>query len=225
MNFIHTPIQIPDITADIKHGIRYYSCDQNEYPSITSVLGFGPKEFLIEWRERLGEEAANIETARCADRGTAVHAMCENYLNNQDIGEHSQFDTKLFKKLRFVLRNINNIMIQEAGLYSDVLRVAGRVDCIAEYNGVPSIIDFKTSNNVKTDERCYDYFLQESFYSLALLERTDIDIPQIVTIIAVERQMNPQVFIRNRNDYIVPLTKRIDKFYREFNGDSMRSDI
>lgn len=219
MQFIHKPIQIPEITADIKHGIRHYSCNGNEYPSITSVLGYGPKDFLIEWRERLGEEAATIETKRCADRGTAVHAMCENYLNNLDIGIYSEFDTKLFKKLRFSLRNINNIYIQEAGLYSDVLKVAGRVDCIAEYNGVPSIIDFKTSNNVKDDEKCHDYFLQETFYSLALYERTGIDIEQIVTIIAVERQMQPQIFIKNRNNYIVELNKRIDKFYLEFKGE------
>lgn len=219
MQFTHKPIQIPEITADIKHGIRHYSCNGNEYPSITSVLGYGPKDFLIEWRKRLGEEAATIETKRCADRGTAVHAMCENYLNNLDIGIHSEFDTKLFKKLRFSLRNINNIFIQEAGLYSDVLKVAGRVDCIAEYNGVPSIIDFKTSNNVKDDEKCHDYFLQETFYSLALYERTGIDIEQIVTIIAVERQMQPQIFIKNRNNYIVELNKRIDKFYLEFKGE------
>lgn len=219
MQFTHKPIQIPEITADIKYGIRHYSCNGNEYPSITSVLGYGPKDFLIEWRERLGEEAATIETKRCADRGTAVHAMCENYLNNHDTGIHSEFDTKLFKKLRFSLRNINNIYIQEAGLYSDVLKVAGRVDCIAEYNGVPSIIDFKTSNNVKDDEKCHDYFLQETFYSLALYERTGIDIEQIVTIIAVERQMQPQIFIKNRNNYIVELNKRIDKFYLEFKGE------
>jgi|LakMenEpi03Aug12_release.lakeMendotaPanAssembly.Ray.scaffolds.fasta_scaffold383331_2 genome maintenance exonuclease 1 len=219
MQFIHKPIHIPEITADIKHGIRHYNCNGNEYPSITSVLGYGPKEFLIEWRERLGEEAADVETKRCADRGTAVHAMCENYLNNTEIGEYSPFDIKLFKKLKYVLRNINNIAIQEVGLYSDALKVAGRVDCIAEYKGVLSIIDFKTSNNVKTDEMCNDYFLQETFYSLALLEGTGIDVEQIVTIIAVERQMNPQVFIKNRNNYISELNKRIEKFYLEFKGE------
>lgn len=219
MKFTHKPIQIPEITAVIRHGIRHYNCNGNQYPSITSVLGYGPKEFLIEWRERLGEEAATIETKRCADRGTAVHTMCEQYLNNEDISEQSKTDTKLFKKLKFTLRNINNILIQEAGLYSDALKVAGRVDCIAEYNGALSIIDFKTSNNVKTDEMCHDYFLQETFYSLALFEGTGIDIEQIVTIIAVEKQMYPQVFIKNRNNYISDLNKRIEKFYLEFKGE------
>lgn len=219
MTFTHIPIHIPEITAEIKHSIRHYHCDDNFYPSITSVLGYGPKEFLIEWRERLGEEAADIETKRCADRGTAVHTMCENYLNNQDIGEHALSDKRLFNKLKLVLGNINNILIQEAGLYSDVLKVAGRVDCIAEYNGVLSIIDFKTSNKTKTDEMCHDYFLQETFYSLALLERTGVDIEQIVTIIAVEKQMYPQVIIKNRNNYVSDLNKRIKKFYLEFKGE------
>lgn len=219
MSFTHKPIQIPNITADIINGMRHYDCNGNYYPSITSVLGYVPKPFLIEWRKSLGTEAADTETKRCADRGTSVHTLCEQYLNNEELGEQSPTDTKLFKKLKFVLRNINNIYIQEAGLYSDVLKVAGRVDCIAEYNGVPSIIDFKTSNNVKTDEMCHDYFLQETFYSLALFERTGIDIEQIVTIIAVERQMNPQVIIKNRNNYISDLNKRIKKFYAEIKGE------
>lgn len=219
MKFTHKPIHIPEITTDIKYGIRHYDCYGNHYPSITSVLSYGPKEFLIEWRERLGEEAATIETKRCADRGTAVHTMCEQYLNNQQLSEQSKSDTKLFKKIRFALNDINNIYIQEAGVYSDVLKVAGRVDCIAEYKGIPSIIDFKTSNNVKDDIMCHDYFLQETFYSLALLEGTGIDIEQIVTIIAVEKQMNPQVFVKNRNNYIFDLNNRVKKFYSEFKGE------
>jgi genome maintenance exonuclease 1 len=215
MEFKHKPIIVQDITAEMKRGMRYYTCGDNEYPSITSVLGSEPKPYLEEWKQRKGAKAAAEEATRCADRGTNVHEMCETFLNNEEITkEYPKEHIKMFNKIKLALYKINNIYIQEAGLYSDVLRIAGRVDCIAEFNGVPSVIDFKTSNYSRTEETCFDYFLQKTFYSLALLEQTDIDIPQIVTIISVERHAAPQVFVRNREDFVRPLVKRINQYYK-----------
>ena len=41
---------------------------------------------------------------------------------------------KLFKVIEPELAKINNIYVQEAALYSDKLKIAGRVDCVAEFN-------------------------------------------------------------------------------------------
>ena len=57
----------------------------------------------------------------------------------------------MFQHSRDVLDRINNIYLQEAALYSDQLEVAGRVDCIAEFDEVLSIIDFKTAAEPKKD--------------------------------------------------------------------------
>jgi genome maintenance exonuclease 1 len=120
----------------------------------------------------------------------------------------------MFNKLKLGLTKIDNILAQECALYSDFLEVAGRCDVVADYNGKLSIIDFKTSNGVKTEEQVLDYFLQETFYMMALLERTGIEAEQIVTIISVEKQLSPQIFIKDPKLYIKPLMQRIDKFYK-----------
>lgn len=215
MKFNHIPLHIPDLETSTINNFRYYHCGVNKYPSITSVLSAGePKDYLIAWRERLGADAAAIETKRCADRGTSVHLLCEYYLNNQPLPVVSELEQRMFNKLKLLLsRAITDVFAQECALYSDVLSVAGRCDCIAYYNGKLSIIDFKTATNNKTEEMIADYYLQATFYALALLERTSIEVEQIVIIIAVESQLAPQVFIKHHKPYITPLIKKINAFH------------
>jgi genome maintenance exonuclease 1 len=97
--------------------------------------------------------------------------------------------------------HVNNIHALEIPLYSHHLKVAGRVDCIAEYDGQLSIIDFKTSSKLKEESWIKGYFMQCSAYAVMYEERTGIPVSQIVIMIAVDSE-HPQVFIKKRNDYI-----------------------
>ena len=45
-------------------------------------------------------------------------------------------------------------------MYSHKLTVAGQVDCVAEYNGKLSVIDFKTANKERQESWIDNYFLQ-----------------------------------------------------------------
>lgn len=217
MTFTHMPQSFDEMTTQTIKGMRWYQTpDQQLYPSITTVLGSKPKPHLENWRKMLGEDKAAKETQRCADRGTAVHLMAERFLNNEEnpLREQTNENVKLFNQIRLIAKSkINNIRAQEVPLYSDVLKVAGRVDCIAEYEGVLSIIDFKTSNNNKTENMIEDYFLQETFYALAFLELTGIKVEQIVTIMTVEKGIMPLVWKKPIKPYIAPLKKRIQEFY------------
>lgn len=207
-----------ELHAEIRDGQRWYTTPSGiEYPSVTTVLGHGPKEWLEAWRESMGEEKAAAETARCAARGEAVHLMAENYLNNEAefTKQHTVENVKLFNQIKVRLNKINNIRVQEIPLFSDTLKLAGRVDVVGEYEGVLSIIDFKTSNGPKYDDMVYDYFLQSTAYSLMYQEMFGVQIDQIVIIIAVERGMAPMVFVKDRYEYIEPLAKRINTFYKE----------
>ena len=107
----------------------------------------------------------------------------------------------MFNKFRPLLDRIDNIHGQEVALYSDHLRLAGRVDCIAEYNGKLSIIDFKTAAKPKRKEWIDNYFAQAAAYAIMYEERTDIPIDQSVIMIAVEGD-EPQVFIEKRDNYV-----------------------
>ena len=149
--------------------------------------------------------------------------MCEDYLNNvqTDWPEKWEEHTKhflpftLFGQIRPHLdEKVNNIFSQECGLYSDKYRVAGRVDCIAEFNGELAVIDFKTSTKEKTESYIENYFVQETAYAAMFLERSGIEVKKIVTLIATE-EGSIQVFEKyNLDDYLQLLKSYIEEFVR-----------
>lgn len=215
--FTHIGIpQIEELSARIVNGERWYTTpDGRQYASVTTVLGAKEKPWLEDWKNMLGQAKAKKETKRCADRGTAVHLLAERFLNNEEdpVKGEPPLAKKLFNQIKFRLKNIDNIRAQEVPLYSHTLRLAGRVDCVGEYDGVLSIIDFKTSNNNKDEEMVEDYFLQCTAYALMYEELTGEQIDDIVVIIAVEKGIMPLLFKRKVDDYIEPLVERINTFY------------
>lgn len=216
-NHVDTP-KIAEISSrQTPAGKRYYTTPEGEeYPSITTVLGHKDKPWLENWRNMLGDKKAKQEQKRCADRGTAIHELIERYLNNeQDFtrGYKSEY-VRGFNQLKFRLNHISNIRRQEVALWSDTLGVAGRVDLIGEYEGVLSIVDFKTSNNNKKRENIEDYFLQCTAYAIMWHELTGESIEDIVILMYVENGMVPLVFKGKIDKYIKPLLQRIDEFNR-----------
>jgi len=202
--FNHMNVELPPISATTTNGVRLYETPEgNKYPSITTILSVRNKSGLVEWRKRVGEKTANYIAGKAAARGTKVHHMCEDYLNNENIDHHQKHFLPwcLFTQLQKVLVNINNIHAQEAGLYSDKYKVAGRVDCIAEYNGVLSIIDFKTSTKERNDEWNENYYIQCSAYAEMYGERTGTEIHQIV-ILCVTEDGTVQEFVKEKYDYL-----------------------
>lgn len=197
---------------------RWYKAPTQYYPSVTTVLSCIDKPYLNEWKQSLGPELAEIETKRCSDRGSAIHQMAEDYLNNKTV-ESSEY-SQLFNRLTRKLKCINNIRALEIPLYSDRLKLAGRVDCVAEYDGVLSIIDFKTSTNIKTENMIEDYFLQCTAYAIMYSELFDEPIMDIVVIIACEKYSIPLVFKKSIDKYVKPLLDRISLFY-ETNHDNI----
>ena len=89
----------------------------------------------------------------------------------------------------------------ETPLYSDYLESAGTVDCIADFRGKRSVIDFKTSKRVKSRDNIHDYFIQTSAYAVAFEERTRLPVSQLVIIMAVDNE-DPLVFVEKRADWI-----------------------
>lgn len=216
MRFTHTPVELhPNITsADTPKG-RFYTVPSGEaYPSITTILGDIEKPAVRDWRKSLGVDKAAKETKRAADRGTAVHSMIENYLNNHP-DPTAGFDIQHaveFRSVRLKLNKINNILCQEYPLYSSVLRTAGRVDCIGYYNGKLCVIDFKTSTGNKSAHMITDYFLQTTAYAVMFQEMYNIQIDHIVIIMSVEKGI-PLVFHETVDQWISPLCDRINTYY------------
>ena len=195
-------------------GRFYKTPDGQMYPSVTTVLSATEEDDGIRrWKERVGEEEANRVLIQAGIRGTAVHDITERYLNNW---EHTvgQMPANIFtfNTIKDILDDrINNIWYLEAPLYSHFLKIAGRVDCIAEYEGKLSVIDFKTSRKTKKKEWIQNYFMQTSAYAVMFEERTKKPVKQLVIIIAVDDN-DPQVFVEDRDEHIHNFIKQRNKY-------------
>ena len=214
-------VKLPQLQFDLKaettdSGRLYTTPEGNRYKSITTVLSHYGKQGIYEWRKAVGEEYANKVSRRAADRGTKVHKICEDYLNNEIPELKMQLMMPDLKELFFKIKpiideNVGKVYTQEQALYSDKLRIAGRVDLIAEWNGKVAVIDYKTSTKQKDEENIQNYFMQCTAYALMFAERTGIWIDDIVVLIATE-EGPAQVFERQIHDYRQPLIEMIDKY-------------
>ena len=204
-NHVDHGISLPKMTRKTSNGGRkYFTPEGNAYPSITTVLSILSKDSIIAWRKRVGAEEANKISLQAATRGTSVHKLAEDYLDNVDDWDKDAMPNNLFtfSHLKDIMDDrVDNVWFQEEYLYSDRLKCAGQVDCIAEYNGELSVIDFKTSRKPKKIEWVTNYFIQASFYAAAFYERTGVPIKQGVIMIAVDHD-HPQIFTVNTHDYL-----------------------
>jgi len=213
MNFNH--VQLPDLKLQkvtLDDGKRFYVTPEgNKYPSVTTMISHFNKDAIMEWRRRVGSEEANKISRQATNRGTKLHTIVEKYLANEDMEIQNPLQLELFKNLIPYLNNIDNIHLQEKYLYSDHLRLAGTVDCIAEYKGKLNVIDFKTSSKPKREEWIEDYFIQTTAYAIMFEERYKIPIPRITILIAVENDY-PQIFHKKRDEYAGKLLKMRDRY-------------
>ena len=122
----------------------------------------------------------------------------------------------MFQHSKPVLERINNVYLQEAALYSRHLELAGRVDCIAEFDGVLSIIDFKTAAEPKREAYLYDYFVQETAYACMLQEQYDLTVKQLVTIVACENGETQVKILPPKKEFFIKLMSYIDEYQQRY---------
>ena len=217
MNFNHMPVDIDELERiNTSQGRRYTTPSGLLYPSITTILSYKSKPGIDAWRKRVGEEEANKVTRIATTRGTAIHKLCENALRNEpeDVSKLSILDQEMYSDFRPLLNEIDNIRAIESTLYSDHLRLAGQVDCIAEYRGRLSVIDFKTSKKKKEKWMCENMFIQCSAYAIMFEERTGIPVDQIVILMAQEDE-GPVVFVEKRDNYVPKLMEARNEFEKK----------
>ena len=221
MDFKHLNIHnFPNLKAKTTEKGRRYFVEGNAYPSVTTVIGEKKKKSILEWRRKVGEDEANAISKRATTRGNKCHKLAEDYLSNKPLDRYRDdvLSLGLFHQIRPYIDKINNIHALEESLYSHTLKLAGRVDCIAEYDNELAIIDFKTSTKFKREEWVQDYFSQETAYAIMFQELTGVKVKQLVTIIAVETG-TPQVFVKKDILTYVPKLKDYIDYYRSIHGD------
>jgi len=212
--FNHNPVELNCELKEIeKDGKRHYSTPGGDFPSVTTVVGFKKQKFFAEWRQKNPEESRRVTS-----RGTKFHSIIESYLKNEPVDLENMFPNfkALFLLLKPELDKIDNIRALETPLWSKTLGLAGRTDCIAEYDGKLSIIDFKASTKEKRKQDIDNYFTQATAYALMFQERTGIIVENFAIMIACEDGLR-QVFQGRPINYVREL-KNIITDYR--NGNS-----
>jgi hypothetical protein len=222
MSFIHHNF-LGDLELEKKeqNGIRLYHLPDGQWvPSITSVTSFYNRQIFVKWRERVGLEEANRITKRATARGTDFHQVCQDYLENKELNwnDYQPLTKFMFYHLKPELDKINNIHAIERTLYSQYYGLAGRVDCIAEYEGELAVIDFKTSDKIKPEEWIENYFVQEMFYAAAYYELTEKPIKKLITLMVTPGGEVKVFDKRNKGDYIKLLVRYIKEFVHHNTG-------
>lgn len=188
--FNHFTIQLPPkLGAKMVGNKRLYLTPQGAYyPSVTSVLAVLDEAGIKKWRDEVGEKMADYISFKATSTGTEMHKIIEEYLNNRlDITKYKKLLPKAhFENIKPHLNQIDNILASEATLYSDRLKLAGTTDCVADFEGELSIIDFKTASKKKNVEYIEKYILQATCYSIMFAERTGVDVPNLVILISGE---------------------------------------
>ena len=214
--FKHEFVTLPDLQTETIDGKRYYiGTNGKKLPSVTSILGAVFGSWVHEWRAKVGEEVANKISTQAATRGTAIHKLCEDYILNKPdhLKGHVPINTMMFNQMKQHLHRIDNIYAVEAPLFSEAVGCAGRVDCIADFDGIPSIIDYKTSRRIKTSEDIESYFIQMTLYSLMFEDMTGIKCKQLVVIMGVDHE-DPLLFVVKRKQYMERAAEVLTTFYK-----------
>ena len=215
----------PELTAIKYKGMRFYEVPNGyKYPSITTVIGKqrSKSEGLQRWREKIGEDAAKLISRKAANRGTAFHYICEDYLNNQDIQDHKGknfLSWCMFGELKSNIDDaIGKVVLQEQAMFSDEFGVAGRCDFVGEYNGKLAVVDFKTTTTEKKEEWIDDYFVQAAAYAKMFEEHTKVPVDKIV-IMMVAENATVQIWENNTKDYLDKLSAIVEEFYETVTAD------
>ena len=197
------------------NGIRLYNLPDGQWvPSITSVTSFYNRQIFADWRKRVGIEEANRITKKATARGTDFHEVAQAYLENKELNwdDYRPLSKIMFHHAKPFLDKINNIHAIERTLYSEYLGLAGRVDCIAEYEGELEVIDFKTSEKIKPEKWLENYFVQETFYAAAYYELTGIAVTKLITLMVTPSGEVKVFDKRNKGEYIKLLVRYIKEF-------------
>ena len=204
------------------NGSRFYQIEgdteERKLFSITTVLGDDPqkKKALQEWRNRVGKEEAAKISSFASRRGTTIHSLLEQHIRGEEIDWDSVMPHNVDSFERAVpslKENLTKIYDLEKRMFSLNLGVAGTVDGLVQWNGVDSVLDFKTSRKVKKKEYITDYFLQTTAYSLMLEEMTGKVLDRLVIFIVNDEEDHPQIFIEERSNWVPLLLQKIHQFH------------
>jgi len=215
----------PKSTRSIIHGSRHYAINQENLPSVTTILkateSKDKKAKLAAWKERVGHKQAEIISKEATSRGSSMHGYLEKFLlgklNMDLLGDNVREKMMADQIIESGLRNkLNEIWGCEATLHYPG-KYAGSADCIGVYENKETIIDFKQSNKPKKDEWIDDYYLQCAAYSLAHNKVYGSNINQAAILLCTKDNIFQRFIIEGERlkNYQDQFLKKVEQFYTQ----------
>lgn len=206
-------------TQEVNGKRHYVTPEGNIYPSMTTVLSRYKEatsgDALAKWRAKVGEAKADYIMKKASTFGTAVHDLCEAYIMERPLPKADFFQMDRFNGLREIIdTRIGNVYACETALYTDRFKIAGRNDLMADFDGVPSVIDWKNSDKPKKKDWISNYFLQGFGYGYMWRERRGVDdtTPKQIVIINTTPHDEPQIFVEKMNDWYKPFLDMVELY-------------
>lgn len=218
MTFQHDLRSFPQPVAESVGDQRFYVTPEGKrYPSVTTVVGFKKNAFFADWRAKNPEEAKRV-----TERGSLLHAAMEDHIMNRPVSfaglplQHRFVVEDMFLRMKRLVtpQILGPVLALETALYSDLLQLAGRCDCIARYEGRRAILDFKGATRFKAKEDIENYFMQGAAYAVAWEERTKMKVDTIVIFIVAEDGSGKPYVVKVK-DWIKPLMATIDEWRKQ----------
>ena len=217
MEFIHEKIDLGYEKldrVDSHDGRRYITAAGNAYPSVTAITSLVNEGAIQEWRNRVGEEKANAISLKASTRGTQVHSIIEKYINNEDTSDFLPHIKQSLENLKPLIdKHVTKVFGTEVALYSDHLQVAGTCDAIVEWDGIPTIVDWKTSRRPKKKKDIGNYFMQLAAYAVMWEERTGMPCNATRIVMDVD-DFHPVMYKESRDAHIEEFIKWRDEYNR-----------
>ncbi len=214
----------PSSTRSLIQGSRHYDVNQEKLPSVTTILAATQseekRESLKAWQERVGKENSLRIRDQAAERGTAMHAYLEDYLNGKERVDLTPLGQEARPMAQQIidkgLNNLEEIWGSEVTVFYPGL-YAGAADVAGIYQGVESICDFKQSNKLKQRAWITDYFIQLGAYAMAHNHIYNTKITQGVILLCTKDGffqqfiVNGSAFVSYQHDFL----RKVDQYYKE----------
>lgn len=194
---------------------RLYNFNQSVsyYSATTALSNTADKEFLVRWRERLGDEEADRQLAIAQKLGESFHEIGEYWLKNEPMSHKPIALAKMvFKKLKPLLEPITKVHSVEDVLYSDLIRLAGRGDAVVDWKGELAILDFKFVNYWKA-EWIYDYWLQCTIYAHMWEFMYGARPKKIILAMGNKKTLQAKVLVKEPGPFAKETIDRIKQFH------------
>lgn len=156
------------------------------YPSVTEIISAAPKPWLEKWKTR-NPVWAPKKTALANVIGTEFHRCVEQIMagRSYEIRVYKERVTKMLARFNewFAVTDVAPYA-NEMKVYSHKHKYQGTFDMVAEINGVPMIVDFKSSAKISDNMG-----LQVAAYAYAYYEMTGLMLKRgLVVLVTKDKQ-------------------------------------